>query len=378
MSPAIRTVFPPSFYNNQQWSTRSFASRYAASYWEGAVRFNQGNELNGYAAIPESFSNFVCSFWSTNLYVPAGTPAGNLKNYCVFIAAEGGFDTTFTAACPFLIGNFVIEIQSTGNLSLYFLDSTSTSLVGFYHACPNVMGATYGTIQPIIPAGVWHHYIISFEGATNRTQIACDRGGGPAWGGGIMDSALGALSLPPVTFHTGTAPQKMWGGATLGTPTSFSNTASTVWRIQAPTSSLIDLAYFYMGTSENFFDLTVPGNLDYFITSALTPVNLGIAGSNVPLTCLIMHTGNAFIPFAGFLANPYSASVIYTIGDTVSFNGSNYTSLIVDNLNNRPDTSPTAWLLLNSVLQFYYNAATGRLWGGDTIENAPTQPLTGA
>lgn len=382
MSPAIRNVFPPSFYNNQWWGSRSPASQYAASYWQGAVRIGQANFLEGYAALGGNFDYFVCSFWATNLFMPADWTDSN--GYITWMGSEGSFDmsadTGPLGSLSFPISNFMISLDSNGQLTVWFLDKSAPlgGIVGSWHGCPNTLGRDLQTNVEITPLGVWHHYIISFDGPNNRAQIACDRGGGPAWGGGIMDSALGLAADPfPVTFHSGNNTQPMWFGFTSNIPISFTNPPDATWHIQAPTLSSIDLAYYYFGTSDSFFDLTVPGNLDYFVTPVLTPVDLGKAGGNVPLTCLIMHTGNASILAADFRANPYSPTVIYTIGDTVFFNGSNYTSLIINNLNNQPNTSPNAWLLLNSVLQFQYNAATGRLWGG-TIGDAPTQPPTGA
>lgn len=378
MPTAIRTIFPPSFYNNQDWLSRSPAARYAASYWEGAVRIDQGNFLEGDALASGNFTKFVCSFWATNLTLPAVDPGPPFpfQDYYFNFALEGTHDTFGETYTPFLVANFVIQIQSNGDLLLMYLDPTSTFRIGTLVGCPDIMGWDH-LHHRILPAGVWHHYIMSFDAASPRCQMACDRGGGRAWGGGPMDTDVGILNSPTPTFHSGTAPQPMWSGA-LGGPSSFTNPSpsSFNWRMQAPTSSLIDIAYFYFGISDTFFDLTAPGNLDYFVTPVLTPVNLGIAGGNVPLTCLIMHTGNASIQAADFRANDYSPSIVYTIGDTVFFNGSNYTSLIINNLNNQPNTSPQAWLLLNSVLQFQYNAATGRLWGG-TITDAPTQPPTG-
>lgn len=304
---------------------------YATSYHDGAVRINQVDFLKGDAASSGSFTKFVCSFWATNM-APVVNPLdlAALSDYTVSFAAEGTFPG---GRGSFDYMNFIIRVEFSGYLNLRVLDTPVTGVIGNFNTAPNVMGSDFYTRQPLLPAGVWHHYIASFDASVSRAQLAIDRGGGPAWGGGIFDSDLGfGPPNPPIIFHPGTAPQKVWSGFNFGIPTSFSNPSpsNTInWRIQAPTASLIDMAYFYFGISNTFFDLTAPGNLDCFVTTSLTPVDLGRGGSNVPLTCLVMHTGNAIDPFIG------------------------------------------------GKLQFPYNAATGRLWGG-TLEDAPTQPPTGA
>ncbi len=117
-----------------------------------------------------------------------------------------------------------------------------------------------------------------------------------------------------------------------GAPGDLSDLAPTLWQMHAPFNQSIDVAYFYYGVSDTFYDLTIQSNLDQFITSSLTATNFGARGSNIQnITAGIVHSGN-------------------------------YTSIFAaENFVN---------------YQFQYNAVTGLLWGG-TLAQSPTQPPTG-
>lgn len=323
------------------------------NYWEGAVRMNGGESLIG-DSIGGDFSKFVCSFWAANLMPNAAFYPDPIT--------RAPFIATFSATGPFKFfqpgnsptvsfGNFIIEILWNGGPVLTVLNASNTAILATCDGPSDIMG-WYDpfTENPILPLGVWHHYIVSYDASQPKAQWVVDRGS-------VFQNVFGSAR-----------------GA-------FSNPSNLDWRLAAPDAVLIDWAYFYLGTSDIFFDLTTPGNLDYFISTSKTPVNLGAAGRNVtPLTCLIMHTGNATNLFGAPEIKEWQGYFNYPFTAVVSFEGKNYFSIFIgDNINNRPDISPNFWDIFvgKPEFQFPYNAATGRLWGG-SVEDAPTQPPKGA
>lgn len=348
LTPIVPRISNPAIRNNLNFLTQN--------YWEGAVRINAGNELVG-EAVGRNFSNFVCSFWAANL-MPFDDGSGNFGGFMPCFASDGPFTFFQPGNSPHLsFGNFCILLTQSGQPFLLLLNANNSSLIWSYAGPGNIMGWDNND-NPILPLGAWHHYIFSYSSSIPRSQIIVDRGN-------IFDTTLGP------------------------TRAAFNNPTNLDWKIVAPEEVLIDFAYFYFGTSDNFFDLSIPTNLDYFISSSLNPVNFGPAGSYVapaesninPLTCLIMHTGNAANLFGVPTADPWVANAPYgpLPGIMVSYNGKIYYNIVVGiNIGNRPDISPGQWALLipTTGFQFPYNAATGLLWGG-TVSTAPTAPPIG-
>lgn len=256
-------------------------------------------------------------------------------------------------------------------------------------------GPSFDVVDGVPSSPGWHHFIVSFDSSIPRVQMAMDRNGGPVLGGGVLDTKLGTgeidasggfPSTPPAPVG-GTAPQQMFATLKSSSLNGFAPTPGTLseqkdWELDADLSTPTDFAYCYYGVPSTFFDLTVSGNLNYFISNSNTAVNLGPAGNKVPMTCLFMHTGNATsdVFFGSPEINEWQGYINYPFTALVSFEGKNYFSIFIgDNINNRPDISPDFWDIFvgKPEFQFPYNAATGRLWGG-TVLDALTQPPLGA
>jgi len=349
----------PQFTSNQGLSTASMHAPFAPginnpapnsgfnylnqNYWQGAVHMNAGSDLIGEVAGGD-FTNFVCSFWAANL-LPIDQLVLQHFVPCI-IAPQGSFlfsQDPFSNP-TFSFGQFCVALSWDGTPLLFILNAASTSIVRSYVGFGPVMGVD-SSFDPILPAGVWHHFIVSYS--PSKVQFVVDRVN-------FTESTLGSSRG---AFHN-----------------------SSDWTTLAPTNASIELAYFYFGTSDTFFDLTTAGNLDYFVSSSVAPVNLGPAGRNVtPLTCRIMHTGNATNLFGVPTADPWQAGIVYGLGAVVTFNGVTYFSIGFDNLNRQPGISPNEWEVFTPTTgyQFFYNAATGLRWGG-TLSNAATQPPQGA
>lgn len=317
------------------------------NYWEGAVHISAGNGIDG-ELVSGDFTNFTCSFWGANL-LPIDQLVLQHFSPCI-IAPTGSFQFSQDPFPnpTFLFGQFCVLLSWDGTPMLAVLNAASTSILRVYAGPSPVMGVDTN-FDPIPPIGAWHHYIVSYSPTLPRVQFVVDRTR-------LVESVLGPAR-----------------GA-------FSNPVGANWQTLAATNASIDMAYFYFGTSDTFFDLTTSGNLDYFVSSSLTPVNLGPSGSNVtPLTCRIMHTGNAANLFGAPTINPWQGYLNYAFSAVVEFEGKNYFDIFIgDNINNRPDVSPNFWnrFTPSTGFQFYYNAANGKIWGG-TLEDALTQPPIG-
>lgn len=272
-------------------------------------------------------------------------------------------------------------ITETYALKVTLVDTTGTPIMRCWGPLFDIVDGT-----PSSPG--WHQYIISFDSSVPRIQMAMDRGGGPVLGGSVMDTKNGT----GVIDASGAFPDQgsfvngqMYATLQATSLNGFAPTPGILsegkdWEFDADLSTPTDFAYCYYGVPSTFFDLTVPGNLNYFISGSNTAVNLGAAGSNVPMTCLFMHTGKVLNLYGLPDISPWRADQIYGFGGLASFNGKNYFSIFLgQNINNQPDISPDVWDIFTPLpgFQFPYNAATGRLWGG-VLSEAPTEPPVGA
>lgn len=224
----------------------------------------------------------------------------------------GGLITTYGSGAPVTLGILNSQADLPQPPSGFALVRTGPDPPPFpvgtiYDTAADVWLATTTSVGGT-PTNGWHHYICSFDtsqivspfGSPQiRAQLAMDRGGGPFGGHKIYDTAA--------IFATPNAQPVINPMECFGVTGALASAIDDEWIIAAPVDASVDFAYCYMGIvpdGGSFFDLTVPGHLDYFITPQLIPQDLGFQGSNIPtslLLCNWMHTGNmTFIPdFSG-------------------------------------------------------------------------------
>jgi hypothetical protein len=142
----------------------------------------------------------------------------------------------------------------------------------------------------------WHHYIFSWDTqqlVTDKDGVQCLRvqcaiDGGVSSLGPVFDTKLGYPGTQ--SFSAQYEQQSVTG---------FLKTDSLVdlWNITAPQDYFVGFAYCYFGVGSSFFDLTGStmgiSNLNFFISPSGQALNLGDGGSNVPLTCVWLHAGDA-------------------------------------------------------------------------------------
>lgn len=349
-------------------------SLFTSQYWNGAVAFNFGNNIDGFSAVSGTFSQGVISAWvllDTNFNPVLGSNASYIKQ----VGNIGSMQVLFGQDSSGLSG-FI----------LFLFDPVQNTIISKI-ALPLTTNFTPNVSAHLV-AGGWNHFICSFDAAqtvpgtnynqsfftTIRIQMACNRF--------VVDTLTDLSSASQISQYVPAS------SPPFNIPGVVQVDREELWTIGAPTDSTCFFAYCYMGIASSFFDLTASGNLDYFVTSQLNPVNLGPYGSSVPLECVFMHTGGAGNLFTQPDINKPSAPVWnpntrYLKNDFVVFpsapgNPNEWWRALVDNPLAQPGTDSSQWVQSNppsSGFQFQYNAADGLLWGG-TVSDSPTQPGT--